>query len=417
MDLKVNSKNYLGLNSLGRIGKLMLWNQLINRNFDGVVVNLGREVGKKPEDIIATLESDSTYGRLDNFLYGHTGRKAEFKIIDRENFLFEVDGMPVKILTKERNPKNIPWAKENVQIVVDCTGQFLDPTADTDSAKGSIRGHLAGGAKKVIASAPFKIKDSSKKMPADSIMMVYGINHMEFDPMKHHVISAASCTTTGLSHMIKPLLDNEATSNILTASMSTVHAATNTQSVLDGVPQAGTSDMRKNRSVFNNIILSTTGAAKALDAIIPQIQEIGFMADSVRIPTNTVSLITLNLTFYSGIDEKGNPVINRNTINNIYKDAAEGPQRDMVVFSDKQNVSSDLMGYKAAVVIEGHETHTRTGFIKLPIESLAKYGVQAANEINIPVTHVKIFGWYDNEFGSYVNFLTRLVNHVDASLK
>ncbi|HQB78470.1 MAG TPA: glyceraldehyde 3-phosphate dehydrogenase NAD-binding domain-containing protein, partial [Tenuifilaceae bacterium] len=314
MDLKVNSKNHLGLNSLGRIGKLMLWNQLINRNFDGVVVNLGREVGKKPEDIIATLESDSTYGRLDNFLYGHTGRKAEFKIIDRENFLFEVDGMPVKILTKERNPKNIPWAKENVQIVVDCTGQFLDPTADTDSAKGSIRGHLAGGAKKVIASAPFKIKDSSKKMPADSIMMVYGINHMEFDPMKHHVISAASCTTTGLSHMIKPLLDNEATSNILTASMSTVHAATNTQSVLDGVPQAGTSDMRKNRSVFNNIILSTTGAAKALDAIIPQIQEIGFMADSVRIPTNTVSLITLNLTFYSGIDEKGNPVINRNTI-------------------------------------------------------------------------------------------------------
>ena len=135
----------------------MLWNQLINRNFDGVVVNLGREVGKKPEDIIATLESDSTYGRLDNFLYGHTGRKAEFKIIDRENFLFEVDGMPVKILTKERNPKNIPWAKENVQIVVDCTGQFLDPTADTDSAKGSIRGHLAGGAKKVIASAPFQI--------------------------------------------------------------------------------------------------------------------------------------------------------------------------------------------------------------------------------------------------------------------
>ena len=89
----------------------------------------------------------------------------------------------------------------------------------------------------------------------------------------------------------------------------------------------------------------------------------------------------------------------------------------MGVFSDKQNVSSDLMGYKAAVVIEGHETHTRTGFIKLPIESLAKYGVQAANEINIPVTHVKIFGWYDNEFGSYVNFLTRLVNHVDASLK
>ncbi len=417
MEPVIKGKNYLGINSLGRIGKLMVWNQLVNRNFDGVVVNLGREVGKKPEDMICALESDTTYGRLEHFLYGHTGKKITFKLVDAENFVFDIDGMYVKILTKERNPKNIPWAKEGVQIVVDCTGQFLDPTTDVDSGRGSLRGHLMGGAKKVVASAPFKIKDSSKKMPDDSLMMVYGINHMNFDPLKHHVVSAASCTTTGLAHMIKPLLENSATSKILTASMSTVHAATNTQSVLDTIPSMGTSDLRKTRSVLNNIILSTTGAAKALDSIIPEIQEIGFMADSVRIPTSTVSLITLNLTFYSEIDAKGNPTINRNVINNIYKDAAAGAQRDMVVFSERQNVSSDLIGYKAAAVIEGHETHTRTGFIKLPVESLAKYGVQANSEINIPVTHLKVFGWYDNEYGSYVNFLTKLVCHVNASLR
>jgi glyceraldehyde 3-phosphate dehydrogenase len=141
------------------------------------------------------------------------------------------------------------------------------------------------------------------------------------------------------------------------------------------------------------------------------------MADSVRIPTTTVSLITLNLTFYSEVDDKGNATINREVINNIYKDAASGAQRDMVVFSEKQNVSSDLVGYRAATVIEGHETHTRTGFIRLPVESLAKYGVQASSEISIPVTHLKVFGWYDNEYGSYVNFLTKLVNHINLSLR
>lgn len=417
MEPIVKAKNHLGINSLGRIGKLLLWNQLIKRDFDGIVVNLGREAGKKPEDIICALESDTTYGRLDQFLYGHSGKKAEIKVLDAENFVFEIDGMYLKVLTSERDPKNIPWAKEGVQIVVDCTGKFIDPTVDPNSGKGSIRGHLVGGAKKVIASAPFKIKDSSKKLPDDALMAVYGINHMSFDPLKHHVLSAASCTTTGLAHMIKPIIENPVTSNILTASMSTVHAATNTQSVLDKIPDLGASDLRKTRSILNNIILSSTGAAKALDSIIPEIQEIGFMADSVRIPTSTVSLIALNLTFYSDMDDKGNPTINREVINNIYKEAAAGAQRDMVVFSKRQNVSSDMIGYQAAAVIEGHETHTRTGFIKLPVNSLKRYGVQENSEINIPVTHLKIFGWYDNEFGSYVNFLTRLLRHVNSSLR
>ena len=107
----------------------------------------------------------------------------------------------------------------------------------------------------MVASAPFKIK-SGAPIPEDSKTMIYGINHLEYDPKKHHIISAASCTTTGLAHMIKPLLENEVTAKIMTASMSTIHAATNTQSILDNVPKTGASDLRKSRSLFNNIILS-----------------------------------------------------------------------------------------------------------------------------------------------------------------
>lgn len=416
MKADVKSKHYLGINSLGRIGKLTLWNQLVTRHFDGVVINLGRKTGKKTEDLIQALTADSTYGDLGTFLYGQKGRRDLVKVVDAEQQLFEIDGMPVKILSEERNPASIPWKQEGVRLVIDCTGQFVDPTVPVDAPKGSIRGHLAAGATKVIVSAPFKIKEANKSMPDDALMMVYGINHMQYDPAKHHIISAASCTTTGLSHMILPLMEDQHCSRILTASMSTVHSATNTQSVLDAVPKAGASDLRKTRSVFNNIILSTTGAAKALESVIPQIQEIGFMADSVRIPTTTVSLITLNITFNSGLDEKGNPIINRSHINNLYKAASRGAQKDLLVFSERQNVSSDLAGFRAAVVIEGSENHTRTGFIRLPAETVKTFGIKNPVDINIPVTHAKIFGWYDNEFGSYVNLLEKLTAHVDKYL-
>jgi glyceraldehyde 3-phosphate dehydrogenase len=413
MKAAIKNKNNLGINSLGRIGKLSFWNQLLTRDFDGVVINLGRKTGRGIDDLIQALTKDTTYGDLAAFLYGQKGKSDIIRVLDKEQLLFEVDGMPVKILTESRNPADIAWKQEQVRIVVDCTGKFADPTLPADAPKGSLRGHLKAGAQKVIVSAPFKIKDSEKNMPDDAIMLVYGINHLEYDQAKHHLISAASCTTTGLSHMIQPLMEDRYTSKILTASMSTVHAATNTQSVLDALPKEGASDLRKTRSVLNNIILSTTGAAKALESIIPQIREIGFMADSVRIPTSTVSLITLNITFNSGLDELGNPIINRKHINDIYKRAAEGPQKGLLVFSERQNVSSDLAGFKAAVVIEGSENHTRTGFIRLPAETFKSLGVKVAVDMNIPVTHAKIFGWYDNEFGSYANLLGRLIGYVD----
>ena len=142
-------------------------------------------------------------------------------------------------------------------------------------------------------------------MPDDAVTLIYGINHTAFDPKKHQLISAASCTTTGLAHMIKPLLENEGTNTILTASMSTIHAVTNSQSVLDSVPKAGENDLRKNRSILNNIILTSTNAAKALVDVIPEVQHIGFMADSIRVPTSTMSLIVLNATFQTRINKQG----------------------------------------------------------------------------------------------------------------
>ncbi len=414
MNISVSEKKLLGINGLGRIGKLTLWYHLMSRHFDGVVINVGREVGKSLDDLVHTIGSDSTYGPLGRFLYGHSGKECNISIVDAELGLLEIDGMPVKILRKERNPKNINWLQENVRIVVDCTGRFLDPTVSADDPKGSLMGHLTAGAQRVIASAPFKIKDKRLTDTVDAPTMIYGVNHLQYDPAKHHLISAASCTTTGLAHMVLPLLEDVETMNVLTASMSTVHAATNTQSVLDAVPSTGTSDLRKNRSVLNNIILSTTGAAATLEKVLPQIINFGFMADSVRIPTSTVSLIALNITFNSRMNGNGDPVINATYINDIYQRAAAGPQKGMLHFSKKQNVSVDLIGFKAAIAIEGHETHTRTGFLKVPHDILASVGIDTVQDINIPVTHAKIMGWYDNEFGSYVVALGKLTEYIEG---
>lgn len=413
---RLHGKNLLGINGAGRIGKLTIWNHLLNKQFGGLVVNVGRGVGKDLQALLHNITTDSTYGSLSHFLYGHSGKKCEVKILDSAENLTEINGMPVKFLLNNRNPKDINWAANEVRLVVDCTGAFLDPTIPADNPKGSLRGHLEAGADKVVASAPFKIKDSTQKMPVDSTIMVHGINHLDFDARKHHIISAASCTTTGLAHMMLPLLERQETSNILTASMSTIHASTSTQSILDSVPTAGTSDLRKSRSVFNNIIITSTGAAKALEKIIPEVQKIGFMADSVRIPTNTASLIILNITFQSPLNEIGEPIITRDYLNTIYQETAQGPGSGMMEYSEEQNVSADMIGRRAAVVIEGIETHTRTGFMAVNPKLLQNFGIQLTEDIMIPVCHAKIFGWYDNEFGSYVYMLGKLTEYIDKKM-
>ena len=416
MEIKLEGKRILGINGIGRIGKLTLWNHLNQKYYDGIVINAGRELGKKLEDAIAYLTTDSTYGSLDHFLYGYSGQSAEVKILDRSAFIVEMCGIPVKILHEARNPRDIGWVREGVRVVIDCTGAFLDPTRPADHPKGSLRGHLEAGADKVIVSAPFKIADSGRPLPEDSATFVYGVNHYTYDPLKHNIISAASCTTTGLAHMMKPLVDTKETSEIITASMTTVHAATNNQGILDAPPKAGSKDLRRNRAVFNNVIPTSTGAASALEEIIPEIKRVGFMADSIRVPTSTVSLISLNLTFHTFFDASGAPVITQDFINNIYRKAAVGAQKDLLIYSERQNVSSDLMGCRAAVIIEGLENHTRTAFLPLGSEILQRLDANVTEDMHIPVTHAKVFGWYDNEFGCYVNCMGKLTKYVDKNL-
>jgi len=410
------SHEALGVNGLGRIGKLTLWHHVARRHFSRIVVNVGRKVGKDLDAVCQTIEKDSTYGRMHHFLFG-INAEPSIRIVDRDEGLLEVAGVPVQILQAARNPRDIGWRDHGVRIVVDTTGAFGDPTLPPEAPGGSLRGHLESGAEQVINSSAFKIKDKSLEMPGDAVTLIYGINHEAFDADRHHVISAASCTTTALAHMVKPLLEDLHASAIMTASMSTVHATTNSQVVLDNVPKSDAKDLRRNRSVLNNIILTSTNAAKALEQVIPAIREIGFMADSVRIPTSTVSLVILNVTFQT----QGKEIdLNRGTINGVYRKASEGAQRDLLIYTEEQNVPMDMIGMRAAVVIEASETHTRTGFVNVDLKRIP--GLETAADqlheslIHVPVTHAKIFGWYDNEYGSYTNMLGDLTVHVHRAL-
>jgi len=410
----------LGINSLGRIGKLTLWHHVGRKYFKEIIVNQGRDIGMGMETIARLIEADATYGLLHRFLYGYQAKPC-IQITDDKNGKMLIDGVPVTVLREQRNPLNIPWRQYGADIVVDCSGSFKDPTTPADDKKGSIRGHLNGGAKVVIHSAPFKIKNKGVSTPDDTTTLIFGINHTVFNPKKHTLVSAASCTTTGLAHMVKPLLDNEETSTILTASMSTIHAVTNTQSVLDKLPKAGEKDIRKTRSILNNIILTSTGAAKALAEVIPEVKNIGFMGDSIRVPTNTLSLIVLNATFQAQGNGKGDKAsIDTKKLNDIYAKVAEA--NPLVRFTMQQNVSTDLIGEDAAIIIEGQFNHTRTAFIpvdlsqipSLPAALLAGVGEKM---LQVPVVHAKIFGWYDNEYGSYTNRMGDLTVYIHKNIQ
>lgn len=387
----------LGINGLGRIGKLSLWHHVSRKHFSEIVVNIGREVGTGIQDIAAAIDRDSSYGRLGMYLHGCRVCRVVENLNDADGTM-TVNGVPVKILRESRNPSEIKWKENDVRLVVDTTGVFNDPTADVDAPRGSLRGHLQGGAEKVILSAPFKIKDKGLSMPEDAVTTVMGINDGDFNPAKHSLISGASCTTTCLSFMIKPLLDHFGADKFLSASMVTVHAATGSQQVLDRLPSAGATDLRKNRSILNNIILTTTGAARALPLVIPEMKKIGFIAESVRIPTNTGSLIILVLNVQ---DELDNPV-KRDKINSIYREY--GKNSSYLEYTDEQHVSSDIIGMPfAATIIEGSETHTRTANIQVNLDKLGCSGSQS--KVDVPVTQAVIYGWYDNELGSYTNML------------
>jgi glyceraldehyde 3-phosphate dehydrogenase len=391
----------LGINGLGRIGKLTLWHHVSRQHYSGIVVNIGRKVGRSLHDLASAIERDSTYGRLGIFLHGNKCSRV-IENLNEEDGTMVINGVPVKILQEARNPKDITWKENDVRFVVDTTGVFNDPTADAEAPGGALRGHLHAGAEKVLLSAPFKIKAKGLDMPEDAVTTVMGINDDDYVPTKHNVISAASCTTTCLAYMIKPLMDHFGAENFLSASMVTVHAATGSQQVLDRLPAAGAGDLRKSRSILNNIILTTTGAARALGLVIPEMKNIGFIAESVRIPTSTGSLIVLVLNLQ---DELENP-IKRDLINSIYKEYAQ--DSPYINYSEEQNVSADIVCIPcAATVIEGTETHTRTATVNVNLDKIKSCNIEPGTspKIQVPVTQAVIYGWYDNELGSYTNML------------
>ena len=411
MGSDTRSGRKLGINGLGRIGKLTVWHHVGRRAFDELVVSIGRQAGTSLADIAHYLERDSSYGALQAFLHGHAAQPVIGEI-NEEQGVIDVDGTCVRVLRKARNPADIDWQHYGVRLVVDTTGKFLDPSLPADHPGGSVRGHLNAGADKVIVSAPFKLKDTQADlkgaMPEDAITTVMGINTNDYDPRRHRIISNASCTTSCLAHMMKPLIDFFGPKKILSASMATVHAATGSQAVLDRLPGAKKKDLRKNRSIMNNIILTSTGAARALRLVIPEMEQIGFIAESVRVPTATGSLIILVVDLQEEI--AGNR-IRRDSINKVYRQAAAADPSGYLHYSEKQNVSGDIIGLpRAAAVIEGYETHTRTAEVTIDLEhvpNLDKSVTAALSNpvIRIPVTQAVIYGWYDNELGSYVNLL------------
>jgi len=397
----------LGVNGFGRIGKLTVWHHVARKFFNEIVVNIGRQAGTSLEDIAHYAERDSTYGWLHGYLYGHNA-EAVISDLDEENGSMTIDGVRVRFLRSARNPAEIGWRDQDVRLVVDTTGQFLDPTLGPEHPKGSLRGHLDSGAEKVIVAAPFKIKDRGTPMPEDAITTVMGINGNAYDPRRHKIISNASCTTTCLAHMVKPLIDAFGPKKIMSASMATVHAATGSQQVLDRLPASGKTDLRKNRSIMNNIILTTTGAANALRLVIPEMEDIAFIAESVRIPTSTGSLIILVINLQ---EEPGKQFVGKELINDIYRQVAADSPKSYLHYSDKQNVSGDIIGLPpVAAIIEGHETHTRTAeaaidLAKVPGLDKKTFSNPQQMIVRIPVTQAVIYGWYDNEMGSYVNIL------------
>lgn len=140
----------LGINGLGRIGKLSLWHHVARNYFSGIVVNIGRGVGGGLEDLADYIERDSTYGSLSQYLHGHKGGRV-IENLNEEHGTMQINGTPVTVLRKDRNPKDIPWKSLGVPLVVDATGKFLDPTLPPDDKKGSLQGHLQAGAEKVLA--------------------------------------------------------------------------------------------------------------------------------------------------------------------------------------------------------------------------------------------------------------------------
>jgi glyceraldehyde 3-phosphate dehydrogenase len=330
----------IGINGFGRIGRNYLRAALAqNSDLEIVAVNDLSD----PKSLAHLLKYDSVGGRLDAAVS-----------VDGDSIV--VNGKSIRVLA-ERDPAKIDWAELGVEIVVESTGFFTN----ADDA----RKHIEAGAKKVIISAPATGEDAT---------FVIGVNEHLYEPENHHVISNASCTTNCLAPLVKVFMDNFGIKNGL---MTTIHAYTADQNLQDG-PH---SDLRRARAAAINIVPSTTGAAKAIGIVIPELKgKLDGFALRVPIPTGSITDLTL-------ISEKAVTV---EEINAAYKKAAEGELKGILMYTEDPIVSSDIVG-------DPHSSIYDSGLIRV-IDNT-----------------VKLSSWYDNEWG-YSNRLVELTALVASKL-
>jgi glyceraldehyde 3-phosphate dehydrogenase len=316
----------VGINGFGRIGRQSMKAMLERHPQDIEVVAINDLTDTQTNAHL--LKYDSTYGRFPG------------EVEATEDSLI-VNGHKIKVLA-QRDPAQIPWADLGIQLVIESTGFFTD--ADKASA------HLKGGAKKVIISAPAKGED---------ITIVLGVNEDKYDPTKHNIISNASCTTNCLAPAAKVLND---AFGIERGLMNTIHSYTNDQRILDQVHK----DLRRARAAAANIIPTTTGAARALALVIPELKG-RFDGMSLRVPTITVSVVD----FVANTRKE----VTKDSLNAAYKEAAAGSLKGILDYTEEPLVSSDFRGDSHSSIVDGLSTMVLGGNL------------------------VKVVAWYDNEWG------------------
>jgi glyceraldehyde 3-phosphate dehydrogenase len=317
----------IGINGFGRIGRntLRAAKKLGIRDLDFVAVNDLTDT----KTLAHLLKYDSVHGRFPSDV------KAEKDAL-------VVDGDSMRVLS-EKDPAKLPWKDLGVDVVLESTGRFTDRDAAAL--------HLAGGAKKVIISAPAKKED---------VTLVYGVNHQSYDRAKHHIISNASCTTNCLVPVVKVILDRF---GFVNGFMTTVHSYTNDQQILD-LPHK---DLRRARAAALSIIPTTTGAAKATSLVLPELKG-KIDGVSLRVPTPDVSVVALTCTV-----EK---TTSADEVNNAFRAAAaNGPLKDVLTVSDEPLVSVDYIGSLHSSTVDALSTNVVAG------------------------TLVNVTSWYDNEMG------------------
>jgi len=331
----------VGINGFGRIGRQSL-KAILERAPEVEVVAINDLVDTSLNALL--FKHDSTYG-------AYPGN------VDHTDDSLIIDAREIRVL-KEKDPATLPWGDMGVDLVLESTGIF------TDAEKA--RAHITAGAKKVIISAPAKGED---------ITIVLGVNDDQYDPERHHIISNASCTTNCLAPAAKVVHD---TVGIQRGLMNTIHSYTNDQRILDVAHK----DPRRARSAGQNIIPTTTGAAKALALVIPDLKG-KFDGFSLRVPTPTVSVVdfTADVARETTVEE----------LNEAFRTAAAGPMQGILGVSDEPLVSSDFRGDSRSSIIDAASTMVLGG------------------------TMVKVIAWYDNEWG-YSCRCADLINMVAAKL-